>query len=189
MTTEDTNELASRVELARNGDPEAIGWLYERFSDRVYSYAYLKLGDPTEAEDVAEQVFLKVIERIDRFTWQGSGFPAWLFRIAQNQVIDSLRGRSRHRQVPIEEAGELTSPESADPQHYAERSDFLDHLRPAIAQLTDLQAQVISLKYAAGLRNAEIAEVMSRSANSVNALHYEALKKLERLLTREGYIP
>ena len=85
-----------------HGDPEAIGWLYERYFDRIYRYIFLKIGILPEAEDLTEQVFLKMLEAIANFRWQGSSFASWLFRIAHNQVVDNIRQRSRRPQVPID---------------------------------------------------------------------------------------
>lgn len=179
------------VEAARVGDIDAVGWLYEQYSNRIYSYAYVRLGDHADAEDVTGQVFLKMIEKIGEFRWRGAGFAAWLFRIAHNQVVDAQRKQSRQHHLSLDGEGILLpsdgTKDGTDPHHYAERRDFLGHLRGCISQLSDLQAQVITLKYAAGLNNPEIAEVMSRSTNAVNSLHYEALKKLEKLLAEKGY--
>src|SRR5215210_364866 len=148
----------SWVEQARAGDPEAVGWLYERYFDRIYKYVYLKVGDATEAEDITEQVFLKMIEAIGSFQWQGSSFASWLYRIAHNQIVDNLRQRARRPQVPLEPVGYLLPADSGDPHPHAEKSDFLSHLREAMSNLTDLQAQVIMLKFGAELTNAEAAE-------------------------------
>lgn len=189
MAQADIEQVRTWVALARNGDPEAIGSIYEYYSDRIYSYAYSKLGDPAEAEDVTQQVFLKMIEKLDGFEWQGPGFASWLFRIAHNQIIDTVRRHSRHPQVPMDVLGSLPSTDGIDPPKYAERADFLYQLRTAMLKLSDLQAQVITLKYAAELSNSEVAEVMSRSKNAVNSLHYEALKNLEKHLTQSGYFP
>lgn len=186
-----TQQEREQVEAARSGDVEAIAWLYERYSDRIYSYIYVKLGDHTEAEDVTSQVFLKMVEKIGEYKWQGAGFVAWLFRIAHNQVIDTQRNHFRRQHVSLDEKGMLLptdgTKDGTDPQEYAERRDFLDQLRECFLHLSELQAQVITLRYAAGLSNPEIADIMSRSTNAVNSLHYEALKKLERLLTEKGY--
>jgi len=183
------DEERSWLEMARAGDAEAIGWLYERYVDPIYRYAYIKVGDPTEAEDITEQVFLKMIEAIGNFRWQGSSFSSWLYRIAHNQIVDTLRKRSRSHQVPIESLREALPMDGYDPQRHAERTDFLDHLKDAMVHLTDLQAQVITLKYGAGMSNAQAAEVMSRTENSVNALQYDALRNLHKLLGQKGYIP
>ena len=181
------------VEAARNGDLEAVAWLYEQYSDRIYSYAFVRLGDHNDAEDVTSQVFLKMVEKIGEFRWQGAGFAAWLFRIAHNHVVDSQRRLTRHPSVPIEDEriGRLpgSSTLGSDPQRYAEHKEFLHQLRQCIHELSDLQAQVVLLKYAAELSNPEISEILSRSTNAINSVHYDALKKLGKLLTEKGYTP
>jgi RNA polymerase sigma-70 factor (ECF subfamily) len=175
------------VARAREGDGDALGILYERYCDRVYSYAYARLGDHGAAEDVTGQVFLRIVETMRTYEWQGAGFAAWLFRIAHNQVVDSLRRRTRHAALPLDLARAIVAPLGSDPHAYAERRDFLAHLQAALGHLSDAQAQVILLKYAAGLSNTEIAGVLARSTNAVNALHYEAIRKLRKLLEKQGY--
>lgn len=175
------------VERARTGDPEAVGWLYERYFDRIYRYVYLKLGDPTEAEDLSEQVFLKMIESIGSFQWQGSNFASWLYRIAHNQVVDILRRHSRRPQVPLEPVGDTIPSERDDPHHMAEQSDFRAHLAEAMAGLTELQAQVISLKFGMGLTNAEVATLLGRTEGAVKALQFSALQNLQKRLSKKGY--
>jgi len=184
---EQPEDERSWIEIARTGDPVAVGWLYERYFDRVYKYVYLKTGDPTEAEDITELVFMKMLEAITSFRWQGSSFASWLFRIAHNQVVDYVRKRARRPQVSLEPAGAYLPSDVYDPHAWAEQSDFRDHLRGAIIQLTDLQAQVISLRFAAGLSNAEIAAIMGRTEGAVKSLQYSALQNLNRLMTIKGY--
>lgn len=182
----DKSEL-ELVDAARGGNTQAISALYEAYSRRVYSYVYLRLGNRADAEDVTGQVFLKMLEKLPDFSWQGAGFAAWLFRITHNQTVDALRRRSRVNEYPIEVGGDLPAPERSDPQRYAERSDALAHLREAVTKLSDLQAQVIILKYGAELSNLEVAEIMSRTSNAVSSLHYEAIKNLGKILGEKGY--
>lgn len=179
-------EEQSWVELARSGDPEAIGWLYEQYFDRIYRYVSLKVGDPTEAEDITEQVFLKMIEGVGNFKWQGSSFASWLYRIAHNQVIDIQRHNSRRPLVPLEPMGNLLPSLGKDPHDLAEESMFRDYLRHALGNLTDLQSQVIMLKFGAGLRNAEVAAILGRTEGAIKALQYSALKNLNKHLTEQG---
>jgi RNA polymerase sigma-70 factor (ECF subfamily) len=177
----------SWVERAQARDSEAIGWLYERYFDRIYRYVYLKVGEAAEAEDVTEQVFLKMLEAIGTFRWQGSSFSSWLFRIAHNQIVDNVRHSARHPQVPLEPVGALLPAEGNDPHWWAEQGDFREHLQSAIAQLTDLQAQVINLKFGGGLSNAEVAQIMNKTEGAVKALQYSALQNLNKLMTLRGY--
>jgi RNA polymerase sigma-70 factor (ECF subfamily) len=177
----------SWVERARTGDPEAVGWLYERYFDRIYKYTYLKIGDPTEAEDITEQVFLKMIEAVSGFQWQGTSFSSWLYRIAHNQVVDILRRQSRRPQISLEPVADTLSSEGDDPYRLAERNDFRDHLQEAMSHLTDLQAQVIALKFGGEMSNAEVADLLDRSEGAVKALQYSALQNLQKLMVQHDY--
>jgi RNA polymerase sigma-70 factor (ECF subfamily) len=177
----------SWVERARRSDPEAIGWLYESYFDRIYRYTYLKIGDATEAEDITEQVFLKMIEAIGTFRWQGSSFASWLYRIAHNQIVDTLRQRTRRPQVPLEPIGDVLPSERGDPHQHAEMRDFNAHLREAISQLTDLQARVILLKFGADMTNAQVAEVLTRTEGAVKALQFSAIQNLNKLMRMRGF--
>jgi RNA polymerase sigma-70 factor, ECF subfamily len=181
------DEERSWVERARAGDSEAVGWLYDRYFERIFKYVYLKVGNPTEAEDITEQVFLKMIEAIGNFTWQGSSFASWLYRIAHNQVVDTVRQRSRRPQVPLEPVGELLPSDADDPHRLAEWSVFWDHVREAMTHLTELQAQVIMLKFGADLSNAQVAEIMGRTEGAIKALQYSALQNLHKLMEARGY--
>lgn len=179
----------SWVERARTGDPDAIGWLYERYFDRIYRYIYLKVGNPTEAEDITEQVFLKMIEAISKFQWQGSTFASWLYRIAHNQVVDTLRQHSRRSQTPLEPVGDTLPSEGDDPYEHAEWSDFRGHLKEALTHLTDLQAQVIMLKFGSEMSNAEVAAILDRTEGAVKALQYSALQNLQKLMILKDIRP
>lgn len=175
------------VESARGNNPEAVGWLYEEYFDRIYRYVYIKIGDATEAEDLSEQVFMKMIESISTFEWQGSTFAAWLYRIAHNLIIDKHRRDARRPQVPLEPVSDTLPAEHDDPHSLAEQSDLRDHLRASIGQLTDLQAQVITLKFGGNLSNLEVASILDRTEGAVKALQHSALDNLRKILSKKGY--
>lgn len=181
------NDERSWVEQAKAGDPEAFGLLYEKYFDRIYKYVYLKIGDATEAEDLTEQVFLKMIEAIHSFQWQGTTFAAWLYRIAHNQVVDTIRQHSRRPQTSLEPVVDVMPSEKDDPYQQAELSNSVAHLKEAIANLTDLQAQVISMKFGMGLTNAEVAGLLDRTEGAVKALQYSALQNLSKAMALKGW--
>jgi RNA polymerase sigma-70 factor (ECF subfamily) len=170
------------VDRARQGDSTAIGWLYDRYFDRIYRYVLFKVGSPEEAEDIAEAVFLRMIESITSFPWQGSGFAPWLYRIAHNQIVDTLRQRSRRPQVDIDPLAGFLIADTDDPHAHAEAADMRGHLRVALGRLTDLQAQVIALKFGGGLSNAEVGRLLGRTEGAVKALQYSALQNLHKSL-------
>ncbi len=186
-----SDEVVSLVDAARNGDSTALSAIYERYCDRIYHYALFKLGNSQQAEDICAQVFLKMMESVGRFEWRSGGsnshpinsasFSSWLYRIAQNLITDQMRREARRPAVPLDSVASYL-PGSSDPAHAAEETMFREQLALALEGLTDLQAQVIALKFGSGLSNAEVGQLLSRSEGAVKALQYSALQKLQRLL-------
>ncbi|SRR6266542_3820768 len=171
------------VRRAQEGDASSFGRLYERYFDKVYSYLSFKIGNPTEAEDLAGQVFLKALESLGGYKWTGIPFQAWLFRIAHNQMVDALRRRGRRPSGPLEEAHALEDERTdADPEAMLAQSLTREGLVAAVDQLTELQRQVISLKFAGGLSNVEVAQLMGKTEGAVKALQHAALVSLQRRL-------
>ena len=171
------------VRAAQRGEAAAFGHLYEQYFDKVYSYLSFKLGNPTEAEDLAEQVFLKALESIGGYKWTGVPFQAWLFRIAHNLFVDYLRRRTQRVSEPLDE-GLPDRDWAADPEAWLAEKVTREGLIKAVEQLTELQKQVIALKFAGGLSNAEAARVLGRTEGAVKALQHAALQSLQRRLTK-----
>jgi RNA polymerase sigma-70 factor (ECF subfamily) len=171
------------VHAAQRGDVAAFGQVYERYFDKVYSYLSFKLGNPTEAEDLAGQVFLKAMESLRGYKWTGVPFQSWLFRIAHNLMVDNLRRRSKRTSEPLDEALPDRRPHTDPEQRLAEKLTR-QGLIEAVERLTELQKQVIHLKFAAGLSNAEVAQIMGKTEGAVKALQHAALQALQRQYAR-----
>jgi len=172
------------VRAAQGGDVAAFGQLYERYFDRVYSYLSFKAGNQTEAEDLAEQVFLKAMESLRGYKWTGVPFQAWLFRIAHNLLVDSLRRRSKRASEPLDEALPDRRRE-ADPESHLDEKLSREGLLHAVERLTELQQQVIHLKFAGGLSNAAVAQIMGKTEGAVKALQHAALQSLQRHFAKQ----
>ena len=171
------------VRAAQGGDVAAFGQLYERYFEKVYSYLSFKAGNATEAEDLAEQVFLKAMESLRGYKWTGVPFQAWLFRIAHNLLVDNLRRRSKRVSEPLDEALPDRRRE-ADPEAHLAEKLTRQGLLHAVERLTELQKQVIQLKFAGGLSNAEVAQIMGKTEGAVKALQHAALQALQRQFAR-----
>lgn len=161
-------------------DPEAWAEVYEKYFSRVYRYIALRVGDKTEAEDLAGKVFLKAFESISSFKWRGVPVSAWLFRIAHNQVIDYRRTSKTKLHSPLEEC--LVS-DDTDPVLEAERNLDIQQVVQAVGQLTHAQRDVIELRFAGGLSTAEVAKVLGRSQGAVKVLQHSALVALRKRLS------
>ncbi len=164
---------------AQEGDARSFEGIYQMFFDRIYRYIAFKLGDTAEAEDLTEDVFVKVLESIGSFRWKGHPFSSWLYRIAHNLVVDHLRKRSRRSFVPLEEVAEV-SPLDLD-QHIETRLSMAQ-VKEAMQDLTEAQREVISLRFAGGLSLVETAKAVGKGENAVKALQHAGLSKLRKLL-------
>jgi RNA polymerase sigma-70 factor (ECF subfamily) len=168
------------IRRARGLDPGALAEIYERYFDPIYRYCYTRTGHQADAEDLTEQVFLKMVDGLPAYRPSGASFSAWLYRIAHNLVVDRYRraGRSTvelHDQLP--DAG----PHS-DPEWRFARSEDRQRLLEAIRQLTVEQQQVIALRFIDNLPVEDVAALMNRKPGAIHAMQHRALASLHRLL-------
>ncbi len=173
---------ADLIAAAQN-DPSAFGPLYERYVDRIYRYAYRRVGNHAEAEDVTSQTFQQALAALPSYEWRGVPFGAWLYRIAGNVII--RRGRSANREIVVEDVTTL-APERAndnedDPASIvALRQD--DDLTQALRKLSLDQQRAIVLRFSHGMKSREIGDAMGRSEGAVKQLLHRAILSLRATL-------
>ncbi len=168
------------VDAAKAGDQAALSELYQSYFPRLYRYILARTGNTYDAEDLTEEVFMRVLEAIKRFQHREAPFSAWLFRIAHNAVIsqrrkETARGRSSQLNdgMPIDTAG---------PEELVESRVALSEVMKAAKSLPDAQRQVISLRFAAGLTVAETARAMGKGEGNVKVIQHKAIKKLREMM-------
>jgi RNA polymerase sigma-70 factor (ECF subfamily) len=151
----------------------------------VYRYIARRVSNRTEAEDLTEQAFLKALESIGSFRWRGVPFPAWLFRIARNLVIDYWRTDKSKTYLPLDES--LVN-DDVGPGAIAERNLDVRQMFQAIGQLTQSQREVIELRFIGGLSITEVSKVLGKSEGAVKVMQHSALVALrKRLSVGEGH--
>lgn len=168
------------VAQAKRGDPQAWAQLYECYYDRLYRYIYFKVEDAVVAEDVSSQVFLKALEALPTFSWRGTPFSAWLFRIARNLVIDQQRKGAAERRYISRESHFNPGPNAVEE---VERKQEREQVAQAVARLTPMQQEVIRLRFASELSTAETARAIKKSIAAVKALQHSALVALRKVLS------
>jgi len=169
------------VRRAQRGDSEALSRLYEAYFDRIYRYIALRIQNEMEAEDITQQVFMKMLQAIPTYKVKGTPFSSWIYRIAHNQVIDFLRQQNKKATLDIEG---LPLPDTGeDPQHLMEKQADIERLKRATKKLTPAQQEVLSLRFAAELSIAECAAIMGKSEGAIKALQHSAVLALRKALT------
>ena len=183
-------DSARLVTRFQSGDQEAFTALYLRYFDRVYTYArVLFRDDEHEAEDIAQQVFVRAFEALPRYEQRGRPFRSWLFTIVRNLALTELQVRGRSELMEpsiIAEQQEDEAPGSAAPV----LSWLIDReLVMFVERLPLAQRQVLVLKYMLDLPAKEIAHILERSYVDVRMLEHRALRFLEARLTALGRGP
>jgi RNA polymerase sigma-70 factor, ECF subfamily len=162
------------VARAKEGDQDALRYLYVSYSHNVYGYVRSIVRDDHEAEDVTQHVFAKLMTAIVKYDDRGLPFFAWLLRLSRNLAIDHLRA---NRLLPTEEVLDPNASVGPDLDH-------AETVREALATLPDEQRQVVLLRHVIGLTPGEIADRMDRSEASIHGLHHRGRRALQRELAR-----
>jgi RNA polymerase sigma-70 factor (ECF subfamily) len=164
---------------AKQYDEEALEALYDEYAPLVYGYIYRRVGDAMLAENLAGEVFTRVLSAIrSRNAWRTS-FRAWLYRIAHNLIVDHYRRQPDEPPLTLEEhrvgGGD-------DPVIALAAKASHQRLLAAVQDLTFDQQQVLVLRFGEGLKAREVAEVMDKSVSAVEALQHRGLASLRRRL-------
>lgn len=169
---------------AAKRDPREFGPLYELYVDRIYRFAYRRVGTHHEAEDITAQTFQQALQALPAYEWRGLPFGAWLFRIAGN--IINRRGRTSGREVAVEDVTVFSGYEETDddPADLAWRSEEAGELAEKIKQLPPDQQRVLVLKFSHGMKNREIGDLMGRSEGAIKQLVHRALVSLRASMER-----
>jgi RNA polymerase sigma-70 factor (ECF subfamily) len=179
------DEVAAGV---RRGDPDALSEVYRVLSGPLTAYLRSQVRDVQLAEDLATETFLKLVRGCRRLEGGPFQIRSWLYRVAQRNVIDHLRARSRR---PDEELTDLPPEEltaEGDPSVTVEGWDTLERIRQALEQLSPDQAEVLRLRLIAGLSAPEAAIVIGKTEGAVRALQHRGVATLARHI-RRGTVP
>ncbi|MDQ2781774.1 MAG: sigma-70 family RNA polymerase sigma factor [Actinomycetota bacterium] len=178
--------VVALVDLARGGDVEAFGQLYEMYVGVVYRYAFVRTGTRQAAEDITSETFMRALGRIGSFTWQGRDIGAWFITIARNLLTDrakSARFRLEVTTADLLETADLGHPASAPgPEDLALLRSRDERLVEAIRRLTDDQAECLVLRFLHGMSIAECAQILGRNENAVKQLQLRAVRSLRKEL-------
>jgi RNA polymerase sigma-70 factor (ECF subfamily) len=172
-------ETPDLIRRAKNGDPGAFAELYDCHQPAIFRYITYRVGSEATAEDLTSEVFVRLVENIDGFTYRGRPLLAWLYTIARNVVNDHHRRAGRAQLVDLDEGIEA---EVENPEQAATRALDRRRLADALCELTEDQCQVIILRFLDGLDNQTVAQITNKSYGAVKALQHRGLAALRRAL-------
>ncbi len=174
--------VAQAVARAKQGDREALRFLYVHYADHVYGYVASIVRDDHEAEDVTQHLFAKLITALPKYEPREVPFSAWILRVARNVALDHLRQR---RAIPCEEVRQLDT-QTEDDDSSRMRSFGL---RDALATLPEEQRQVVVMRHLVGLTPGEIAHRLGRTEPSIHGLHHRGRGALRTALSEMECAP
>jgi RNA polymerase sigma-70 factor (ECF subfamily) len=171
------------LKAAAQGDERAFRWIVEAYQPRLLSYVYRLMGDRGAAEDLTQEILLRVHQRLPGFSGNCL-FTTWLFQIAKNRVIDEIRAKER-RPVEPAELEQLAAARTVDPP--SERSEMMEALWGAVAKLELGQKMALLLRDVVGLSYLEIAEALETDLGTVKWRIYKARETVQQTLVAYGY--
>jgi RNA polymerase sigma-70 factor (ECF subfamily) len=157
--------------------------LYRTHLRDVYSYAYYRVGNHHDAEDLTEQTFLQAYRHFERALRESDGRPLrpWLIRIAHNLAANLYRDRSRRPASPIEDTSELAAAHTTE--ELVEGREQLARVLDGVGKLSEDRREALIMRFALGMDNREIARAMGRTDGATKVLIHRAVKQLEELVS------
>jgi len=172
------------------GDHTAFHELVGQYKKKIYYLAYDITGHHQEAEDISQEVFIKMFRSLKNFR-RDAKMSSWLYQITVNASIDSLRKKSSKPKRSIDEFEQISIQEqllggtaqSLDPQRSAESSQIQNHIYQALQKISPKERTVFVMRHYNDLKLNEIAEILNVTIGTVKSLLFRAIKKLRKELS------
>ena len=166
---------------AKQGNPEDIGMLYTYYHQSIFRYLFYRTGDLHAAEDLTGDVFLRMVQGLPSIQLETVPLQAWLFLVARNLAVDYFRRVDHHPYVTLDEN---LDGDDLDLDNEIESRLTSEALAQAVANLDDLQRDVLILRFIEGLPINRVAMVLHKSQDSIKSLQRRGLVTLRRLFER-----
>jgi RNA polymerase sigma-70 factor (ECF subfamily) len=172
--------------LSKSQLDRSFSELYRTHLRDVYSYAYYRVGNHHDAEDLTEQTFLQAYRHYERALRESDGRPLrpWLIRIAHNLAANYYRDRARRPESAIEDAAVISAPHTTET--LVEGREELEHILAGVQQLPDDRREALIMRFALGMDNREIARALGRSDGATKVLLHRAIKQLEGIVGEQN---
>jgi RNA polymerase sigma-70 factor, ECF subfamily len=173
--------LIALVELARTGDTDAFGLLYDHYQSSVYRFLFYRTRSVQLAEDLASETFFRALRSMNNFRWQGKDFGAWLMTIARNLATDHFKaGRTRLELTTEDMSAHDDTTEGPEATVLAGLTNEI--LLGALKSLPDEQRDCLIMRFLQGMSIAETAAVLGRSDGAIKQLQLRGVRNLAKLM-------
>lgn len=174
----------SALDGLRKLDSQSIAAIYDQYFSEVYRYVRYRVNDDAVAEDIASDVFVRLLEAAQKRQGPQTSLKGWLIATASNAVNDHLR---RHYRRPTEALSDSMPDDSSSVQADVDLREQNRAVHAAYAQLTSEQQHVLALRFGQGYSLEETAVYMKKNVNAIKALQFRALAALQRQIGEVSY--
>jgi len=178
---EERTRLIALVELARTGDADAFGMLYDHYQGSVFRFLFYRTRSSTLAEDLTSETFFRALRNMQNFRWQGKDFGAWLMTIARNLATDHFKAGRTRLEMTTEDMG-VHDDATEGPEHAVLASLTNEVLLKALTELPSEQKDCLVMRFLQGMSIAETAGVLGRSEGAVKQLQLRGVRNLAKLM-------
>jgi RNA polymerase sigma-70 factor, ECF subfamily len=178
---DERRRLIALVELARKGDTEAFGLLFDHYNGAVYRFLYYRTRSQTLAEDLTSETFFRALRSMTGFKWQGKDFGAWLMTIARNLATDHFKAGRTRLEMTTEDMG-LHDDAADGPENEVLAGLTNELLFEALAKLPAEQRDCVVMRFLQSMSIAETAAVLGRSEGAVKQLQLRGVRNLAKLM-------
>jgi RNA polymerase sigma-70 factor (ECF subfamily) len=177
----DRSRLIALVELARKGDADAFGCLYDHYQSSVYRFLYYRTRSSALAEDLTSETFFRALRSMSNFRWQGKDFGAWLMTIARNLATDHFKSGRTRLELTTEDMG-VHDDATEGPEAAVLAGLTNEILLTALKSLPDEQRDCLIMRFLQGMSIAETAAVLGRSDGAIKQLQLRGVRNLAKLM-------
>jgi len=184
-SSEDSPEARERliglVELARGGDAEAFGLLYDHYQPSVYRFLYYRTRSVVVAEDLCSETFFRALRNMSSFRWQGKDFGAWLMTIARNLATDHFKAGRTRLELTTEDMGQHDDA-TEGPENAVLATLTNEILLESLTKLPNEQRDCLIMRFLQGMSIAETAAALGRSDGAIKQLQLRGVRNLAKLM-------
>jgi RNA polymerase sigma-70 factor (ECF subfamily) len=176
--------MIALVELARSGDKEAFGLLFDHYHPSVYRFIYYRTRSQALAEDLASETFFRALRSMNSFRWQGRDFGAWLMTIARNLCTDHFKAGRTRLELTTEDMG-LHDDATDGPETAVLAQLTNETLLTCLKQLPKEQQECLIMRFLQSMSIADTAKVLGRTEGAVKQLQLRGVRNLAKLMPKE----